>query len=51
MANTVKTKDQRQTERDVKVQDRTLSYVQDLFVQDAQGNIRPAPPGPSIFDV
>lgn len=46
-----KTPGERQAERDVKRQDRILAEVQDRFVQDDKGNVKPAPVGPSIFDV
>lgn len=52
MAKTpVKTQDQKRAEREARLQQRTLEYAQDVFQVDKKGDLKPEPPGPSIFDV
>ena len=46
-----KTADELRTEREAALQQVRLAEITDRLVVDAQGNIHPAPPGPSIFDV
>ncbi len=43
--------DQKRAERDRQKQDRLPALKPDRWIGDGKGNMEPAPPGPSIFDV